>query len=199
MKPATLASTAQRLRIPPAWSRRWTQLREQADSRWRQLSTREQRLVLVMAALVAIALLIQLAVRPAWRDIDAAATELPRLRAQAAQVDAVIQEALALQGAVRGRIAPEAMEGELKASLSSAGVDGEHTIEPVSGSREPAWDLSFQQSAAAPLLNWLSTMPSQLRLSVQTAEVNRATDANGKPVPARVSGSLRLVAGEDPQ
>ena len=196
MKPASLANTAQRLRLPAAWQRRWNRLREQADGRWRQLSSREQKLLLALGILAALALLIQAGVRPAWRDIDAAATELPRLRAQAAQLDAMIQEAQALQGAVRGRIAPDAMQAELKASLSSAGVDGEHALAPVADSRAPAWDLTIEQAGAASLFNWLIAMPAQLRLTVQSAEIGRATDANGKPVPARVSGSLRLVAGE---
>lgn len=195
MKQPSLSGIAARLRLPPAWRQRRDRLAGQAAARWRQLSPREQALLATLAGLLALVVIWQLAVRPAWRDIAAASSELPRLRAQAAEVDAVVQEALALRGAARGRIPPEAMAAELQASLARAGLDGQHAITPAPSEDDPAWDLAFEAVPAAAFFNWLSDVPAQLRVSVRSAEIGRTLDEAGKPVPARVSGTLRLVAG----
>ncbi|MEI2414710.1 type II secretion system protein GspM [Orrella sp. JC864] len=185
--------------LPPAWRQRWQRASEAGAARWKQLSAREQRLVAALGAVLALALAWQLAVQPAWQTVSASGPELTRLRAQAAEVDALVQEAQALQGAVRGRIAPQDMPRELAASLARAGLGAEAAITPVAGSAEPAWDYAFEQVPATALFNWISLVPGQLRLSVHSAHIARSKDAAGKPVPARVSGSIRLLAAGEPQ
>ncbi|VFR22984.1 General secretion pathway protein M [plant metagenome] len=180
--------------LPPAWRQRWHAARDKAAARWRQLTSREQALLAALGAILLLALVVQLAVRPALNDIARSGAELPRLRAQAAQVDAMVQEAQALQGAVRGRIPPAELGNELAASLAQAGLNGEHAVAAVADSADPAWDLRVSEVSAAALFNWLATAPAQFRLSLQSGELARSEDAAGKPMAARLTGTLRLVA-----
>lgn len=185
--------------LPPVWHQRWRVGRDKAAARWRQLTSREQAMLAGGAMALLLVLVVQIGVRPALDDIVRSDAKLPRLRAQAAQVDAVVQEALALQGSVRGRIPPSELGGELTASLTQAGLSGEHTVQAVAGSAEPAWEVRVTEVSAAALFVWLSSTPAQLRLSLQAAELARAADEAGKPMAARLTGTLRLIAaGEMP-
>lgn len=180
--------------LPPVWRQRWQAGRDKAAARWRQLTQREQAMLAALGVALLLALVVQVGVRPALNDIARSGTELPRLRAQAAQVDAMVQEALALHGAVRGRIPPAELNTELLASLAQAGLIGEYGLGAVADSAEPAWELRVTDVSASALFAWLASAPAQFRLSLQASELARAEDEAGKPVAARLTGTLRLVA-----
>lgn len=180
--------------IPAAWHAHIQRLRTVARQRWTRMSEREQRLLTVAALLVFAALVFLMAIRPAWRDIVRHADELPVLRARAATVDALVQEALALRGATGARIAPSALTTEINASLLRAALGGEHTIKPVAGSTN-TWEVEMTQVSAAALFDWLALTPAQLRLTLKEARIERARDGEGKLVPGKTSGMLLLTAG----
>ena len=58
-----------RLAVPHAWRSRWRAAHASARQRWHRMTAREQRLVLLLAAIAALALLFATAVRPAWQTI----------------------------------------------------------------------------------------------------------------------------------
>lgn len=81
-------------KIPSAWQARWRKTCHQAGARWVNMTRREQRMVQALAAVLAVWLTVQVLVLPAWRDMVRHHQTLPALRAQMAEVDALVQEAL---------------------------------------------------------------------------------------------------------
>ena len=80
--------TLPRPTLPPALLARWLAARQHAASYWTRLSTRERRLVRVLAGVIVAALIFTAALRPAVRDIAQWQDALPLLRTQAAAIDA---------------------------------------------------------------------------------------------------------------
>ncbi len=197
MSPVARLKAARLPALPAAWRTRLDAARHAGAARWKRLSGREQRLLVALATVLLLALLVQWALLPAWQTIQRSGTELTRLRAQAAAVDAVVQEAQALQRAVSGRIAAQQMPRELAASLTRAGLAPSASVTTVADAAEPSWDIALASVPAAALMNWIAQVPSQLRLSVRSAHLERSRDAAGKPVAARISGTLRLQATGD--
>lgn len=183
-----------RPRLPDTWRTvvlRWQQTGAQ---KWRHLSVREQRLVLLVLLLAMIALAYLALVQPAMRTIERQARELPTLRAQAAIVDALIQESVALRGQRKASIAPQALGGELQASLSRAALGGEHKVVASSHSETPAWEITLSHVSAAALFDWMGHAPNPLRLTLTHAHVERARNAAGQPVTGKASGVLTLTS-----
>lgn len=189
----TLAT--QRTLLPPAWLARWRKAAEQASQYWQQLTPRERRLVRVLGGVLAAAAFFAAGLRPAWRDIERWQDELPRLRAQAAAVDALVQEAQALKRE-QGRQIPAAdMEEALRASLARAGLGGTQQVEKTDNGK--AWSVAFEDASPAALFDWLAHAPALLRLRVAQVRIVRPRDSLGRPIPARASGTLQLRNADD--
>ena len=183
--------------LPATWRTRARPYTHAATQKWRRLSAREQRLMVLLSVLVATALIYLVGVQPAWRTIERHASELPVLRAQAARVDALVQESLALRGQRTASIAPQSLQGEIAASLSRAALGGEHTVKALAANAGPAWEISLSNVAAGALFDWMGHAPSQLRLTISEAHLNRALNPAGKPLAGKASGTL-IVNGVAP-
>ena len=181
--------------LPAAWTARLQAARDAARGQWVRMTDRERRLVRALGVVLATAAIFLLAVRPAWRDIARWQDELPRLRAQAATVDALVQEAQALRRSQAARVPLSAMEDELRASLERAGLGDSHRIASREDGR--SWDVEFENIPTGALFDWLMHGPSLLRLRLEQAHIERPRDALGKPAAARASATVRLRAPED--
>ncbi|MBJ7264486.1 MAG: type II secretion system protein M [Burkholderiaceae bacterium] len=182
-------------KIPPAWQTRWHDTRRQTQTRWQRMTRREQRMMQALAAVVAVWLTLQVAILPAWRDMVRHHQTLPTLRAQLAEVDALVQEAQAL-GRQRGaQVPPNAIVGELTDSWRTSAIGAAPTITAVPGTQS-AWTIAFDAAQATALIDWLAYGPGVLRLTVRELTLERDRDALGKPLAGRVSGQLRLGAAE---
>lgn len=188
MKPRTLRSG--RPGLPPAWVARWDAAREQAARHLDALSPRERRLLRGLTAAVAAAALFVIGLRPAWRDIARWQEELPQLRAQAAAVDALAQEAQALKREQGGRIPENAMQDGLRASLARAALGGSQRVDALEDGA--GWRVAFDGASPAALFDWLAHAPGRLHLRVVQVRIDRPRDSLGRPVPARASGAVQL-------
>ena len=81
---------------------------------WIGLSRRERLATLAATALVAATLLYLLGVEPAWRTRARLIAELPRLRAEAVQVDALAAEAKKLRTRTRALESPAQTKAALE-------------------------------------------------------------------------------------
>lgn len=181
--------------LPPAWAAAWHKAADQAAQYWKQLAPRERRLLRAMAVVIAAAALYMIALRPAWRDIYRWQDELPRLRAQAATIDALVQEAQALKREQGRRIPANDMEEALRASLTRAGLGGTQRIEKAEDGK--GWRIVFDDASPAALFDWLAHAPALLHLRIARAHIARPSDALGRLIPARASGTLQLRNADD--
>jgi len=179
--------------LPDAWATQLRVLNSARAARWRRMSQREQRLVRSLGALVALALIYLMLIQPAWRTIDRHAQDLPVLRGQAARVDALVQESLALRGQRSARIAPQALQAELRASLTRAALGGSYSLTSMGSSDAPRWQVEVTEVTAAALFDWMGNAPSQLRLTLTQADLTRAMGTSGKALPGKASGTLVLT------
>ncbi len=182
--------------ISPVWRARWRDLRRHALTRWQRMSSREQHLVQILAAVLVVWLILQILILPAWREVVRHGNALPTLRAEVAQVDALIQESLAL-GQQRGaQIAPDTIDAELAASWRMATIGTAPALTRGPG-LPSAWTLTFEHAQATALIDWLAYGPAALRLSVRELNMTRDRDAQNKPIAGRVSGILRLQTDQE--
>jgi len=179
--------------LPPAWTTRLHTLNATGIARWHRMSVRERRLVGALVAVAGVPLVYLVLVEPAWRTIDRHAQDLPALRAQAARVDALVQESIALRGQRSAQIAPQALQTELTASLNRAALGGVHGVKPLNGTDAPGFEVTLTDVTAAALFDWMGHAPSQLRLTLTGADLGRAIGASGKAVAGKASGTLKLI------
>jgi general secretion pathway protein M len=89
---------------------------------WLGLAHRERVLTAAAGAFVVLALLFLIAIEPAWKARVRLAAELPRLRAQAAEVDALALEARGLKSRVVAAESVGAARSALEKSLAQAAL-----------------------------------------------------------------------------
>jgi general secretion pathway protein M len=157
--------------------------------------TARERALLRIGAVVAIAALVWMhGLRPALNTIAQSRELLPRLHADAAQVDALILEAQSLQRRQSGTIDGNELSQALHASLRRAGLEEAVTLSetgPSSGSAPRQWEITLSNASAAPVLEWLASLPYLLQLRIQTVELARAT-VDGRDTPGHVSGRIAV-------
>jgi general secretion pathway protein M len=136
---------------------------------WLGLSRRERMATLAASAFALIAALYLVAVEPAWRTRARLGAELPVLRAQAAEVEALRLEARRLkQHAVRFENA-----GELRAAAAKLLAErnlGATVLRPGEGDRLV---LAMRRVDAANCLAALKDVSSALPLRITTARITR--------------------------
>lgn len=181
--------------VPAAWTAGWRKAADQASQYWKQLAPRERRLLRAMGAVLAAAALFTIGLRPAWRDIERWQDELPRLRTQAATVDALVREAQALKREQGHRIPATDMEDALRASLARAGLGGTQHVEKADDGK--GWRVAFEDASPAALFDWLAHAPALLHLRIAQARIARPSDSLGRFIPARASGTLQLRNADD--
>ena len=135
---------------------------------WTTLSLRERAAVLAAAGLVFMALLILVAIEPAWRTRARLTAELPRLQAEAAAVRARSLEAKRQQ---RRALTDESTE-HTRAAV--ARLLAEKRLEPTLREAEGRLVYSVKRADAAAWVGWLNEVSSALPLRVTSAQITRA-------------------------
>ncbi|ALM81948.1 type II secretion system protein GspM [Bordetella sp. N] len=165
------------------------------------LTPRERRLVNGGGAVLALFLIFTFAIDPALTTITRSRTELPALRAQAAAVASLTNEAQRLrQHSGRSTNAPLA-QTDIDDSLRRAGFapDSFQTTQELANSgskagQAAAWRVEFKLAPSATLMQWSDKVPAELRLRVAEVALTRASTEYGRPIPGKVNGTVRLAA-----
>ncbi|MCK9509011.1 MAG: type II secretion system protein M [Pigmentiphaga sp.] len=174
--------------LSDAWMRR----RAQTSERWRALSLRERRLVLVAALLVGLFLVLRLLVTPAWQQWQQARTALPLAQAQYSQIQALTQASRALQGQRTGQLDEEAQYALLESSLRQAGLAAQlHR-------GETGVQIDWEPGRSSLILDWLVQLPALTRLQPVELELVRQQDESGSWIPGLVSGHAVLQREQQP-
>ncbi|MBH9400263.1 type II secretion system protein M, partial [Pseudomonas aeruginosa] len=117
----------------------------------------------------------------------------PRLRSQAAAVDAVLGEVEALRGPLLDGAADAQAIGR---SLRDQGLDG-FQLEAIGPGQ---WQLDFASASGEALLRWLARSPTALRLSVDQARVTRLeAPTEEQAAGGLVSASIHLQSTSAPK
>ena len=165
------------------------QARRGAAGHWAKLAPRERRLVGLAAAVAVLTLVWLLLLEPALQTTQRLRQSLPALRAQAAQVDAVVREAKALQRQGGGADAP-AQQSDLEASLAMAGLTEVASIDAT----EPGqWRVTVEQAPAQALIQWLQSLPFELRIQPGHVALQRPARDNGTLLSGMLSGTVTLT------
>jgi general secretion pathway protein M len=138
---------------------------------WLALARRERTLVAAGASLALLAALYALAVEPAWKTRARLGAELPRLRAQAAEMDGLAQEARQLRGRAAGFESAEAAKRALEKALAGAGLGAAR----VAVIDERRLSVGVKGAPAHAWLLWVEQATRQSRLRVALAQVSRAS------------------------
>ncbi|WP_460136692.1 type II secretion system protein GspM [Pseudomonas sp. S1_E04] len=158
---------------------KWRRLRGQAHVFWNGLALREKRMLagagLVLASLLTWLVLVQ----PALKKIDYWQAETPKLRAQAAALQVLLQDVAA------PRVADD---NALRQALDSAGLQGHYQLQALESG---AWRLSFDNAPADAVVGWLLGNPRSFSLEVSEARLQRAPDAVDTSA-GTVSGTVRM-------
>lgn len=175
-----------------SWRQQLAGTQKHAQRWWAERTPRE-RLLLSLGALVAgLALIWTAGLQPALRDIEQARQQLPRLHADAAQVDALILESQALTHRRSGQINAGALTDALDASLRRAGLEASSTSRETGATGpDPArqWEITLSNADAQRSMEWLSGLPYLLRLHIDSLELRRAS-IDGRDRPGHVSGRV---------
>lgn len=136
---------------------------------WTGLSRRERFATVSAAALVLLTLIYLLGIEPAWRTRARLAAELPRLRAEASQVDALAAEAMKLRARARSLESPEQTRAALAKLLTERNIAAAPLREAEGGNLI----VSVRRAEAASFLAWLKDASTELPLRVATARIAR--------------------------
>ncbi len=168
--------------------------RAQAGVWWATRTPRERRLLGIGATVVTLGLAWSIALQPAIDSIRRSLEQLPRLRAEAVQVDALILDALALQRSQPGEIEPSALSDALADDLRRAGLEASSTqVKSAPGSAEfaRAWEVVMEDAGASAVMDWLAGLPYRLHVTVDSVEFTRSR-IDGRDRPGHVSGRIVL-------
>jgi general secretion pathway protein M len=153
---------------------------------WAGLQPREKRVLGGGGALLALALLYLLAFEPAYEGRRKLEAELPALRGQVAQMEALSSEARRLSGQVaQGADSPQQLKAQLEQSIEAAGLKGSMSQLSLAGE---LIDLRFKGVSFAAWLAWFDAAMRETRLRAVDVSVERET------TPGLVSARLTLEA-----
>jgi general secretion pathway protein M len=153
--------------------------------RWQQLQTRERRLVAFGAVIVAALLIYLVAFEPAWKGRQRLAAELPKLRAQLAQMESMAAEARRLAGTAATVDSPQQLRAQLEQSIAAAGL--QNNVAQLTQSGELI-DLRFKAVPFGAWLGWFDAALRETRLRAVDVAVTR------EAAPGAVSARLTLEA-----
>lgn len=179
------------------WKRNADAARQQAGAWWAARTARERRLLRWGALALALALTWLAGLKPALDTIAHANEQLPRLRAEAARIDALILEAQTLQRRQSGRMDAAEMPRALQDTLRRSGLEASATVLPADDA-SPAtaqWRVSLTDASAAHAMEWLAALPHLLHVRVAQVDLSRSR-IDGRDRPGQVSGQVILQSGE---
>ena len=142
-----------------AWLREW----------WIGLSLRERGAVVLAAAFALVGMLYLLGIEPAWHTRARLSAELPRLRAEAAEVQALALEAQKLKGRSLALESPERTKAALARLLAEKNVPAD-ALREVDGR---GLVLTVRRADAASCIAWVQQASAELALRVSYARVAR--------------------------
>ncbi|MFS2005943.1 type II secretion system protein GspM [Duganella sp. CT11-25] len=158
-------------------------LRAQAAAFWQVRTEQERKLLTVGGVVVGLALFYSLLVDPALSGRDKLRKQLPELRQQEAEMQALAREAASLQG--QSNIAPPPMTRDsLNAGLSARGLNPQS----VNVTGEYA-KLQFNGAQFAGLVAWLDAVRTESRINVAEAAIT------AQDTPGVVNATLTLRQG----
>lgn len=155
-------------------------LKETAASFWQDRSASERRVLTVAALAIIAALFYWVAIDPAWSGRAQLAGNLPLLRQQAAEMQALAQQASAL-GHAATPVSFALSKESVESSLGARGLKAQSVV--LSG------DLVKVQLASvsyAAVVEWLDQMQKTARLAMVDANIVP------QPTPDSVSATLSL-------
>lgn len=136
---------------------------------WLGLTRRQRAMIAAAGSFALLALLFLIAIEPAWKARARLAAELPRLRAQAAEVDSLAQEAKRLTS-----------RGVAMASAAAAGVALEQSLARANlvGLRVAVLDdrriaVSAKAVPVTQWLAWTEQAARESRLSIAAVKISR--------------------------
>jgi general secretion pathway protein M len=153
--------------------------------RWQQLQSRERRLVGFGSVVLAALLIYMLAFEPAWVGRKRIGAELPTLRAQLAQMEALASEARRLAGTAASSDTPQQLRAQLERSIAAAGLQA--NVAQLTQSGELI-DLRFKGVAFGDWLGWFDSALRETRLRAVDVAVSRES------APGVVSARMTLEA-----
>lgn len=170
--------------------------RARAGAWWAARPPRERRLLGVGALVITLALTWALALQPALQSIAHSREQLPRLRADAVRVDALILEAQTLQRRQSGRIDAAALPEVLRADLRRAGLEAASALGAApAAATDAGWEISLTDAGAPQVMDWLAGLPYRLHVRIHTVELARSR-VDGRDRPGQVSGRIVVLPPE---
>ncbi|CAN7494157.1 type II secretion system protein GspM [Pseudomonas solani] len=162
----------------------WREQTAQARQRWQRLGPRDRR-ILRLAALVLPPMLLWFAlIDPSLARIEHWQAELPRLRAQAQTLEAVLAE---VQGPAA--LAPGAsLEALLRQGLDDNGLAGHYQLR----AEGPHWRLELQGAPAQGVMDWLLGVTPGLPLELRQVQLRRDGGTQSEQTDARLSGVVGM-------
>lgn len=165
---------------------------------WAMRTARERRLLRMGAIILGAAMVWVVGLKPAMDSIARSRERLPRLQADAMQVNALILEAQALQRRLPGRLEPAAIPGALRESLRRAGLEASARVNAAGAPGSPGdtpgtWEIELHDAGADRVMQWLDGLPGQLNVRISSATLNRSR-VEGQDRPGRVTGAISLQA-----
>jgi general secretion pathway protein M len=154
---------------------------------WTGLSRRERVATGLAGTFVALAALYLIAIEPAWRARARLATELPRLRTQAAEMDALAQEAKKLNTRARTVDSP----AETRSALVKLAAEKKLASATVQDGDNQRLVVAVRKADASSTLALLKDASSELPLRISAARISRSApgivdaDVTLTPVGAR--------------
>ena len=139
---------------------------------WATMGLRERRLVAVMLAVVVIALLYLVAFEPAWKGRQKLDRELPLLRQEVAQVDALAAEIKRTSAASLTSANLRGLRDEVERSLERAKLKATSIIGNDESLEVRLAAVPFQE-----VLAWQQVVQKDLRLKTARLAVARDTKA----------------------
>lgn len=136
---------------------------------WTGLSRRERIAAAAATTFVVLAALYLLAIEPAWRVRARLATELPRLRAEVAEMDALAQEAKKL----RTRAVTAESPAQAKAALVKLAAERNLPSATVQDGADQRLVVAVRKADAASTLSLLKDASSELPLRISAARISR--------------------------
>lgn len=143
---------------------------EKFISWWRTLALREKRMVIAAAAVLLLAIGYLGLFEPAWQGRKKIQAELPALRSQVGQIDALANEARQLAAIPAVDETPQALRRQFEQSLAAAGLKDYVTQMNFSGG---VLDVRFSAVPFAGWVAWLDSALRETRLRVVDAVVTR--------------------------
>jgi general secretion pathway protein M len=141
---------------------------------WRSLANRERQMVVGAVAILSLILGYLVAFEPAWVGRQKLAQELPQLRSQLAQMDALSSEARRISGVTGNNESAANLRQALEASIASAGLKPFMTQGNFQGD---LIEVKFNAAPFALLATWLAGAVRETRVRVVDANVQRETSA----------------------